>query len=110
VARLRNSGAEVGLREYLLEQAVDFRDLYGLVVDGAWEQLSKPVDQLLGGEAYRLYRWQLSDDYPAVMNGPISDVLTLTADDLLVDGSSGSSTARRAALSSKRQVCGCSWW
>ena len=36
------------MREYLLEQAVDFRDLYGLVVDGAWEELSKPVDQLLG--------------------------------------------------------------
>ena len=48
MARLRNRGAEVGLREYLLEQAVDIRDLYGLVVDGAWEELSKPVDQLLG--------------------------------------------------------------
>jgi hypothetical protein len=35
--------------------------LCGAAIDGAGVELSKPVDRLVGGEAYRLRGWELKD-------------------------------------------------
>ncbi len=61
-----------------------FRELYGGGIEGAWAVLSKPVDQLVGGEAYMFHRYALPYDHPSRMAGEISDLLVLTADDRLV--------------------------
>jgi hypothetical protein len=53
-------------------------------VEYAWRECSKAVDQLAGGEPYRLHRWELPDDHPARVDGAISDDLILTADDRLM--------------------------
>lgn len=68
----------------MLFQAAEFRDLYGMAIQGAWEELTKPVDQLAGGEPYRLHGFDLPEDHPALAEyGPNAD-LVLTADDRLV--------------------------
>jgi hypothetical protein len=86
MARLRQRAAEAGLREYLLEDALAFRDRCGRLSDEAYAEFSKPVDQLVGGEDYRLHGWMLPSDHPAIADyGPIADLL-LTADDELRPG------------------------
>jgi hypothetical protein len=47
-------------------------------------ELSKSVDQLVGGEPYRLHRWKLPDDHPRAAGRRPNDLLTLTEDDELV--------------------------
>jgi hypothetical protein len=87
VARLKQRGDEAGLREYLLEEAVKFRDLYGRLDERFWEVLSQPVDRLLGGEPYGFYRYELPDDHPlrlAAGPGGMCDWLVLTEHDELV--------------------------
>ncbi|RFZ49352.1 hypothetical protein MSS2_04249 [Mycobacterium marinum] len=44
MARLKARGSEAGLREFLLEDAVAFRELYGGRDPELWRELSKPVD------------------------------------------------------------------
>jgi hypothetical protein len=83
VARLKARGAEVGLREVLLEDALSLRDRYGVYDPGYWAELSKPVDLLLSGESFSFRRYMLPDDHPARTAGGISDVLTLTVEDTL---------------------------
>jgi hypothetical protein len=75
--------AEVGLRDYLAFEAVQFRESCGLTPT-MFAELSKPLDQLLGGEAYRFYRWELPDDHPDLTAGGINDLLVLTEDDKLL--------------------------
>ena len=84
---LKHRGDEVGLREYLLEEAVAFREVYGRTAPEFWDALSPAVDALVGGEAYSFHRWALPDDDPLrLVRGPagMGDVLVLTADDELV--------------------------
>jgi hypothetical protein len=86
MARLKQRGDEVGLRECLLEQAIDFRDMYGHI-DGCSEELSKPVDRLVGGEAHGFYRFQLPDDHPlrrVGRPGGMCDHFVLTENDVLM--------------------------
>ena len=83
MARLANRCAEVGLREYLLEAAVEFRAMYGHYGPEYWAVLSRPVDQLLAGEPYRLHRFELPDDHPERRVGWPSDSLVLTEHDEL---------------------------
>ena len=71
------------LREYLLEQAVEFREMYGQTSE-MWTELSKPVDQLVGGEAFRLCGFQLPDRHPALAECGPNAYLILTADDRLL--------------------------
>lgn len=84
MARLKAAGAEAGLRELLLEQAIDFREMYGVLDRGYWAELSKPVDQLVGGDAFVFYRYMLPGDHPARVGGGITDLLVLTEDDSLI--------------------------
>ncbi|MDC8980975.1 hypothetical protein PR370_07345 [Mycobacterium marinum] len=86
MARLKERGSEAGLREFLLEDAVAFRELYGGRDPELWRELSKPVDQLVGGEAYSFRLYDLPDDHPmrrARGAGGMSDVLALSKDDCL---------------------------
>lgn len=81
--RLTRRAGEAGLREYLIAEAVDFRDLY---VDGSPDfesALSMPVTRLVGGEAYRFCRYELPPQHPARFEGGMSDHLVLTAADTL---------------------------
>jgi hypothetical protein len=57
VARPRHRGDEVGLREYLLEEAVSFREVYGRMAPEFWDALSPAVDALVGGEGYSFPRY-----------------------------------------------------
>lgn len=101
-----------GLRQFLLDRAVEFRAKCGLTPE-MWAELSKPVDQLTAGQAYRsfrkqagvtpriyakraegdllaqeqayrLHRWELPEDHPEQWAGELDDLLVLTADDRLV--------------------------
>ncbi|WP_373235230.1 hypothetical protein [Mycobacterium marinum] len=86
MARLKQRQGEAGLREYLLEEAVALRRMYG---SEFWDALSAPVDCLIGGEAYTLRRYQLPDGHPLRLVGcpaGMSDVLVLTEDDRLLSG------------------------
>jgi hypothetical protein len=84
MARLVNRTTEAGLREYLLEEAISFRDLFGRMSPACWKKLSKIVDQLVGGEAVRLHAFELPEGHPARAGyGPNADLL-LTVDDRLV--------------------------
>lgn len=87
MARLKQSGQEVGLREYLLEWKVEFRAHYGTKLPGSWEELSKPIDRLVGGESYDFPRYMLPEGHPqsAPRGGDPGDRLVLTDDDVLVD-------------------------
>ena len=68
---LKHRGDEVGLREYLLEEAVAFREVYGRMAPEFWDALSPAVDALVGGEAYSFHRWALPDDGPLrLVRGP----------------------------------------
>jgi hypothetical protein len=84
MARLRQRAAEAGLREYLLEDAVRLRDMYGHV-EGCWKALTLPVDQLIGGEAYTFPRYQLPYDHPLRRKGHLHEHLRLTECHQLVD-------------------------
>jgi hypothetical protein len=73
MARSRTPGADSSLRDYLIEQATDFRRLIcTTAVDGddrdlaeyASEHLSRPVDRLAAGAAVSLHRYQLPDEHP----------------------------------------------
>ncbi|TDY06815.1 hypothetical protein BCL50_3151 [Mycolicibacterium litorale] len=83
MARLKHRGNEVGLREYLLEEAIYLRNLYGHI-DGCWEPLAIPVDQLVGRERYGFYRYELPGDHPLRRAGELRDRLVLTEDDQLL--------------------------
>ena len=84
MARLKQRADEVGLREYLLEEAVRFRELCGSFHPDAWTELSKAVNQLVGGESYRFHRYELPCDHPLQRAGGMTDALILTGDDVLV--------------------------
>ncbi|WP_333894506.1 hypothetical protein [Mycolicibacterium gadium] len=84
MARIKARSAEAGLREFLLERAVAFRDKCGRLSDEAYAELSKPVDQLVGNEPFRLYGWMLPPDHPALADYGINADLMLAADDRLV--------------------------
>ena len=83
MARPKQRGDEVGLREYLLEEAVYFRNTCGRT-PVLWDALTPSVDALVGGEAYSFYRWELPDDHPARRDGDLNDRLVLTEDDVLM--------------------------
>lgn len=88
MSRLRARGlGEVGLREVLLEDALSLRDRYGVYDPDFWAELSKPVNQLIGGEAYQLRRYELPVDHPERRVGQPSDVLVLTEDNRLMPSS-----------------------
>jgi len=87
MARLKARGNEVGLREYLLDAALDLRNTYGRHGDEFWSVLSKSVTQLVGRERYGFYRYQLPDDHPlrrARDAAGMCDHLVLTEDDRLI--------------------------
>ncbi|UNB55479.1 hypothetical protein [Mycolicibacterium sp. YH-1] len=85
MARLKSRAVEAGLREFLLEKAIAFRELCGQTPE-MYAELLTPVDALIGDEPYRLYRWELPDDHPErAADGP-NDGLVLTADDKLRPG------------------------
>ena len=78
------------LRRYLLGEAVNFRrrlvDICladPAMAESAWQENSKPVDVLVGGEAYTLQRSDLPADHPARAQGRPGDLLVLGADDKL---------------------------
>lgn len=83
MARLKSRAAEAGLREYLLEGAVSFREVYGRLDPAFWAELSKPVDQLVGGESYGFARCELPDGHPVRREGGLCDFLVLTEADEL---------------------------
>jgi hypothetical protein len=83
----KRRGHELGLRECLLEEAVEFRSMYGKHGPEFWDALSKPIDALIAGEAYSFTRYQLPDDHPLrLAAGPagMCDRLVLTKDDELM--------------------------
>jgi hypothetical protein len=84
MARLKHRAAEAGLREFLLEQAVYLRDTYGPKMPEAWDVFSRAVDALLGGEAIRLYAWELPEGHPAFKERGVNAMFILTEDDELV--------------------------
>lgn len=83
MSRLKARGHEAGLREYLLEGAVDFRDTCGSLAPEFWDALTPAVDALVGGEAYSFSRYLLPDDHPARTEGNLHDRLVLTEDGAL---------------------------
>lgn len=72
------------LRRYLVAEAEEFRRVLCGIDPQFWDELSKPVDALGGIESYTLHRWELPEDHPGHMDGAISDLLVLTADDELL--------------------------
>lgn len=82
--RFEDDGPEVGLRQWLLEWEVEFRELYGEVSPEAMVELSKGVNQLSRSEAFRLYGWQLPDDHPARLVYGVNANLVLTENDELI--------------------------
>ncbi|BBZ17086.1 hypothetical protein [Mycolicibacterium gadium] len=89
MARVKARSAEAGLREYLLERAVAFRDRCGRLSDEAYAELSKPIDQLVGCEPYRLHGWELPEGHPALADyGLGADLLLGSDDQLRLHGSS----------------------
>jgi hypothetical protein len=87
MARFKHRGDEAGLREFLLEDAVDFRETYGRLDRQFWAVLSASVDQLVGGERYGFYRYELPDDHPLRRSGGpagMCDRRVLTEDDVLM--------------------------
>lgn len=85
MARLKARASEAGLREYLLEEAVSFRELFGPYEPAYWGELSKPIDALIDRGPYSFSRYELPDGHPVRREGGIGDCLVLTADDELVD-------------------------
>ncbi|WP_349269136.1 hypothetical protein MPNTM1_04558 [Mycolicibacterium parafortuitum] len=84
MARLKDRGSEAGLREFLLEGAVAFRDMYGLASTGCWEALSQPVNLLVGREPFSFSRFELPPNHPLRRHGALHDRLTLTEGDELL--------------------------
>jgi hypothetical protein len=91
IVRHKGSGAEPELRQYLLKEAKGFRrQMCSTLAENpvwssqAWEQLSRSVDALAGGEPYRLHGWELPDDHPARLIYGVNADLVLTADDELI--------------------------
>jgi hypothetical protein len=87
--RHREWSTEPDLRAWLLKESKAFRrQMCSTLAESAdwssqaWEQLSHPVDQLAGGEAYRFHGWELPDDHPARVFGVNTDFV-LGADDVL---------------------------
>lgn len=99
VARLKQRGDEVGLREYFLEEAIYMRDTYGPKLPEAWDMYSRRVDRLIGGEEHGFSRYELPWDHPLRRaRGPagMSDSLVLTEDDELVEPAAGGGVRMRA--------------
>jgi hypothetical protein len=90
VARPKQRGDEVGLREYFLEDAVYLRDTYGPKPSEAWDLYSREADRLIGGEEHSFYRWELPWDHPLRREGSLHDRLVLTKDDRLAPFASSS--------------------
>jgi hypothetical protein len=87
----RNS-ADTQLRDHLIANAVDFREMYGRkdigkTADGrtAWDILSGKVDALLEGKAITFHRFELPDWHPesTLYGGRPDDSFTLGPDDIL---------------------------
>ncbi|GAF47376.1 hypothetical protein RW1_040_00380 [Rhodococcus wratislaviensis NBRC 100605] len=89
MARMPRGVSSGRLREYLVQQATDFRDSYGHLDPQVHAELSKPVDALRSGEAFHLHRHSLPDDHPARAAGHPADDLVLGADDVLRPAESG---------------------
>lgn len=85
MARLRSRGMDSGLREFLLAWQVEFREMYVDRIPECADVLSRPVERLTRGEAFSFARFLLPDDHPARFVGGLSDRLTLTTDDRLID-------------------------
>lgn len=56
MARVKQRGNEVGLREFLLSEAVEFQDMYIDMCADFEPALSGPVNTLTRGEAYSFSR------------------------------------------------------
>jgi hypothetical protein len=100
MARLKDGGANVGLRAALLEHAIEMRDAIcgppPVPIDGRprakaspeldealWQAFGAPVDQLAGGGEYTFHRYSLPSGHPARHEGNLHDYLVLGADDVL---------------------------
>lgn len=112
-SRISPADDDGSLREHLLSEAERFREMYGRMDPAFWRELSKPVDVLAAGQAYRsfrkqagvtprmyakqaegdllaqeqayrLHRWELPEDHPERWVGDLNDLLVLTADDKLL--------------------------
>jgi hypothetical protein len=85
--------ADTQLRDHLIANAVDFREMYGRkdlgkTADGrtAWDILNGPVDALLEGKAFTVHRFELPDwhhESPRYGRGNPNDSFTLGEDDVL---------------------------
>lgn len=84
VPRPKKRSGEAELRQYLLAEAVEFREMYADRLPEAAEAFDGPVSRLTRGEACSLYGWQLPDDHPARQIYGIDASLLLTEDDLLM--------------------------
>ena len=83
--------ADAGLREYLLDEARDFRRTHVEILldpehpdwaEYASRECSKAVDVLASGQPYQLHRWQLPDSHPMRVVGSIHDDLVLDEDNV----------------------------
>jgi hypothetical protein len=79
MARLKHGGANLGLREYL----IDYAETVLLPVMGTSEAFVESVAALKAGGEYSFHRYELPDDHPARRDGELHDYLTLGADDIL---------------------------
>lgn len=103
MARLKDGGANVGLRAALLETATELRDAIcappRTPIDGRppatrtpeldaalWEAFSGDVDGLAAGEEVLIHRYDLPDWHPERDAGLPGDYLVFGADDVLRPG------------------------
>jgi hypothetical protein len=100
MARLKDGGANIGLRAALLEHAIEIRDAIcappptpidgrppaksGPELDAAlWQAFGAPVDQLAAGEEVLIHRYDLPDWHPERDAGLPGDYIVFGADDVL---------------------------
>ena len=93
VAELADPNADSRLRDYLLGEEVDFRELMSTTLEGhkiengetVWQHLSHKVDALSAGKAVEFHRFELPDWHPESpkYGGDPCDRFELGPDDVL---------------------------
>lgn len=83
MARMPRGTTSNGLREYLLQEAEEFRATYGYIAPKVFDELSNTVQLSASGQPVQIHRYQLPDDHHERNVGEPHDVLVLGADNVL---------------------------
>ena len=93
VPRIEHPTSDPSLRDYLLGEFVDFREMCSTTLEGyriengetVWQHLSRRIDALLDGREVTINRYQLPDwhDESPKHGGDPADRFTLGPDDIL---------------------------